>query len=245
MKKLIFLFVCFLNAIYMINAQPQNTIVKNRRVNRLIKSGGLVTKINNGPVVQIYDAKQSLPLKVVKKVIFDVQMSTGIAIKYTQNDLGEKGAIATVKVVESDLLGPLSIYPDKFTTVLNINTLRKGTKSDEHFNLRCIKQLWRSLAYALGAGNSNGPFTVMKPFRNMKELDECKVCVAGPEALNVMIKSAKKLGAAEAHTMTYRQACIEGWAPAPTNDIQKAIWDKIHATPKNPMKIKFDPKKGR
>ena len=45
--------------------------------------------------------------------------------------------------------------------------------------------------------------------------------------------------------MTYKEACEEGWAPAPTNEIQKAIWDKVRATPKNPMKIEFDPKKGR
>ena len=43
----------------------------------------------------------------------------------------------------------------------------------------------------------------------------------------------------------YRRACQEGWAPAPTNDVQKAIWDKVHAIPKTPMKIEFDPKKGR
>ena len=43
----------------------------------------------------------------------------------------------------------------------------------------------------------------------------------------------------------YRKAVEEGWAPAPTNDIQKAVWDDVHAAPKNPMKIEFDPKKGR
>ena len=45
--------------------------------------------------------------------------------------------------------------------------------------------------------------------------------------------------------ITYKKACEEGWAPAPTNEFQKAIWEKVHAAPKNPMKIKFDPKKGR
>ena len=43
---------------------------------------------------------------------------------------------------------------------------------------------------------------------------------------------------------TYKKACQEGWVSAPTNDIQKAIWDKVHAAPKNPMKIEFDSKKG-
>jgi len=37
----------------------------------------------------------------------------------------------------------------------------------------------------------------------------------------------------------------EGWAPAPTNEYQKIVWDKVHAIPQKPMKIEFDPKKGR
>ena len=57
--------------------------------------------------------------------------------------------------------------------------------------------------------------------------------------------SAPFYGLVPWYQTTYIKACEEGWAPAPTNDIQKAIWDKVHAAPKNPMKIEFDPKKGR
>ena len=41
----------------------------------------------------------------------------------------------------------------------------------------------------------------------------------------------------------YRKACEEGWAPQPTNDVQKAIWDKVHAMPTEPLKIKPETKK--
>ena len=58
-------------------------------------------------------------------------------------------------------------------------------------------------------------------------------------------KYMEKCGVTPLRIATYRQACREGWAPAPTNDVQKAIWDKVHAIPKSPMKIEFDPKKGR
>ena len=42
---------------------------------------------------------------------------------------------------------------------------------------------------------------------------------------------------------TYRKACEEGWANPPTNDVQKAIWDKVHALPTEPLKIKPEEKK--
>jgi len=44
---------------------------------------------------------------------------------------------------------------------------------------------------------------------------------------------------------TYEEACMAGVALPPTNAVQKAIWDKVHSIPKNPMKIEYDPKKGR
>lgn len=44
---------------------------------------------------------------------------------------------------------------------------------------------------------------------------------------------------------TYRHACQEGWAPTPTNDYQKAIWEKERKLPSNPLKIEFDPQKGK
>ena len=38
-----------------------------------------------------------------------------------------------------------------------------------------------------------------------------------------------EVAAVDVRYVTYRQACIEGWAPAPTNDVQKAIWEKVHS----------------
>ena len=52
-------------------------------------------------------------------------------------------------------------------------------------------------------------------------------------------------GVEPAEFAEYEEACQEGWAPAPTNDVQKAIWDKVLAIPAKPMKIKFNPKKRR
>ena len=34
----------------------------------------------------------------------------------------------------------------------------------------------------------------------------------------------------------------QGWAPAPTNEVQQAIWDKVHQIPDKPITIEFDPK---
>ena len=47
----------------------------------------------------------------------------------------------------------------------------------------------------------------------------------------------------ETKASTYRKACQEGWALAPTNDVQKAIWKEVHSIPDKPMTIEYKPKK--
>ncbi len=57
------------------------------------------------------------------------------------------------------------------------------------------------------------------------------------------LKYLADMGGKPQSRTTYRKACEEGWAPAPTNDVQKAIWDKVHEMPTEPIKIKPETKK--
>ena len=43
----------------------------------------------------------------------------------------------------------------------------------------------------------------------------------------------------------YYEACERGWALAPTNAAQKAIWKKVHQIPDKPITIEYDPKKDK
>ncbi len=52
----------------------------------------------------------------------------------------------------------------------------------------------------------------------------------GPQIMGTMLNQAKAHGIPFARRTTYKQAVKEGWAPAPTNDIQRAVWDSV----KNP-----------
>jgi hypothetical protein len=54
----------------------------------------------------------------------------------------------------------------------------------------------------------------------------------------------ERFGVLPAQVSTYRKACVEGWAPPPANDVQKIIYTEVNSKPTEPIKIKFDPKKG-
>ena len=53
--------------------------------------------------------------------------------------------------------------------------------------------------------------------------------MSSPEPFNAVLTAAKARAITPVPRTTYRRACYEGWAPAPTNEFQKAIWEKVKA----------------
>ena len=95
-----------------------------------------------------------------------------------------------------------------------------------------------------GGGVSQFKNSPMQAVANPEDLDKVLVDGLPYDALAGILHNLKSAGGTISHKATYRKACIDGWAPAPTNDYQKVIWEEIHAKPTNPIKIKFDPAKG-
>jgi hypothetical protein len=79
----------------------------------------------------------------------------------------------------------------------------------------------------MGAGNNGLDYCVMKPVSSLADLDAIKAKTIGPESLSKILNTGAKLGIKATKSTTYRKACEEGWAPSPTNDIQKAVWAEV------------------
>ena len=47
----------------------------------------------------------------------------------------------------------------------------------------------------------------------------------GPHVMDTAVSQARELGIGQVIRATYRSAVRDGWAPPPTNDYQRAIWD--------------------
>lgn len=148
-------------------------------------------------------------------------------------------------VCKSDNPAPLMVLPDNAAAYINVKALMADNPSTEVLETRVCKELWRGLIYTLGGGNTYAGQCVMKQVSSLSELDAISARTACPDAFMRVAESAGKLGIKSARRATYRQACKEGWAPAPTNEVQQAIWDEVRKLPAKPLKIQFDPKKGR
>ena len=127
--------------------------------------------------------------------------------------------------------------------IVNVAKLAEGADKVKLFG-RVNAETMRIIALASGGGDSQFPGSVMNSSGGAAALDG-KDGELPFDVMNRMIQTFKNVGISAPVRSTYRVACKEGWAPAPTNDVQKAIWDSVREPPSDPIKIKFDPKKDK
>ena len=77
----------------------------------------------------------------------------------------------------------------------------------------------------------------MEPVYRLSDLDSITFPVISPEAMSKIMGVCTKRGIEPIVDGTYKDACEAGWAPMPTNDVQRSIWQKVHEMPAEPLKI--------
>ena len=136
--------------------------------------------------------------------------------------------------------------PEDGWAAINVPKLSVGLDTDaakaKFGPSRLRKEMMRAFAYACGCGGTGFPGNTLN-VATVQALDYVDEFIPN-DALQNILKLSKERGMTPSVMTTYNRACQEGWAPAPTNDIQKAVWDKVHTLPQNPIKIEYDPKKG-
>ena len=69
----------------------------------------------------------------------------------------------------------------------------------------------------------------MRNIFSLKDLDADPSVCPSPVVYDKIQQTCRKLGITRPRRISYRRACLEGIAPAPTDDIQRAIWERIKA----------------
>lgn len=164
----------------------------------------------------------------------------------SSKDVSDKGVDAAVYVVSNDSLPTLLVSPEENWALVNVKKCKVGLSDDvlgkRLFALRCRGELMRGFAQACGIWTSNYTDNILNA-RSPQELDTMKVDSLVADMLQRCKAHLARIGVTQERKVMYTRACHEGWAPAPTNEFQKAIWEKVHAMPTEPLKIKPETKK--
>ena len=229
---------------------------------RVQKEGGLVDGLIPGRILRLVNAQTSVADAEIEDIVKVMKTTLRIPIEIVKGADGEKCPFGlaergfdggntggVVAIVESDRFPRLTIRPEEHTAIVNVTELKKGNPDTEKLALRVRKEIWRGFGYAMGAANSGYQPCVMRDVKSLEDLDAKPIAILSPEPLMRIDPALRQMGFAQIRHATYKRACEEGWAPAPTNDWQKAVWEKIKAeqseAPTKGIKIKYDPNKSK
>ncbi len=212
-----------------------------RRERRIARDGGLVTKPNLGRKVYFVNAQSRIGGETVEDAASVVAeaINMPVATKALEPDgdvcamarrtMGEKSAGAAVLLVEDDRLPSIVVAPEKSWAAVNVTALAADFPPKSVLGVRVRKELTRAAAWALGAGESMMKPCIMQYEPTLEALDANRLMLPSPDPVMRMVNGAMARGIDTVRTDTYRRACQEGWAPAPTNDVQRAIWEQVRA----------------
>ena len=220
--------------------------------NALVGKGGWVSVPASGPSLKLVDATAKgwamSGLELVKGNLdrFAMCPSESVRKAVPGDYLKEGRALArdssgVVMLVDETEDAPLmTVYPEERLALVNMTALCKGVDCSGPRQDRVEKLTWRAIGHLVGCGAPDGYTCVMQPVRNLTELDAVPNKFIHFATFNKTRAYFDLCGVNPARKGTYEAACRQGWAPPPTNDEQKAIWDKVHAPPEKPIKITYD-----
>ena len=230
---------------------PEERAARKARMEerQMIDFGGYVVRPNSQKgVVVCVDCQQRVPQPWIDEVLMYFREETRMVFDYRRGEFAFPSprieGNATLFLVDDANLPAILHAPENRWAVLNMHVVAKEERP-AFFQARVKKQISRSMALLCGASNSQFPGALTRGIVNEEDLDKNIDYVLPVDIFKRMRSYMEPLGVTPAVLSPYDSACEEGWAPAPTNEYQKAVWDKIHEMPTEPIKIKPETKKVR
>ena len=234
------------------SSSPEDIDAKRTRAKQMFlqKTGGYLNKpgTQRGEICYI-NCQSRAPLSWINESIAYFGKETKFKISLRENgsfDLNNPKieGNATLFIIDDAALPAILVAPENRWAFVNIAPIAKEQRP-AYFEARVKKELTRGFSFLCGATNSQFPRALTRGIVDHADLDKNPDFGLPIDVLQRFRTYMETLGVQPAVVATYRKACQEGWAPAPTNEYQKAIWEKVRSIPAEPMRIEFDPKKDK
>ena len=217
--------------------------VVNQRV------GGFIEKPGSGQGSIVYiNCQRKAPKAWIDESMAYFAEVTKFKIAYSEGSFDLKNpkvyGNSSIFIVDDESLPPILVAPESRWALVNIAPIAQE-KRPAFFEQRTKKELSRAFAYLCGATGSRYERSLTRGITSQTELDKNPDYELPMDVVQRFWDYMKPLGVIPAQRTTYLKACQEGWAPAPTNDVQRTIWEQTHQLPTKPIKIEFDPAKGK
>jgi hypothetical protein len=208
------------------------------RSNMLARTGGLVQSPVIGPAILFLNTQKRVPAASLREATDQIQKMLRLPCMISDQAptepvadaakaLANAHTAAVIVICDAANQPSLLIAPESRWALVNVAALGGSGVSDQVLAERVQKETWRAFGYLMGAANSNFEHCLLKPVLAPADLDALKTKSICPEPFNKIMMQAQRMGMKPTRTTTYRKAVEEGWAPAPTNEIQRAICAEV------------------
>ena len=205
--------------------------------------GGMVRLAGKGRLA-IVDCRSGLDWNEMKPALDSFDKAFHVDVVMQQGGpFSVEGAAAAVSATKSNaalFVGsrddyPMSLAaPEQKWAFVNVAPLRLD---GVNFAKRCQVLLTRGMYRALGSDTSQAANSCLSPVHSPADLDKVSDLGVAMDTYMAIGIGLDALGIVPVEYGTYQDACELGIAAPPTNDVQKAIWDKVHQLPTRPLTI--------
>lgn len=250
--------VLFASAAAFANA-PTNVvhISKAKMAAIIAKNGGMVKKPGTGlGCILFANEQRRVPIAELRRPVDYLAKYTKLNVAIRDCDqikegiskavMSKLGANMLIQIKDDAAVSsPLTVSPDEAWATVNVAALAKDSPTTEVLAFRLRKEMSRAFAFLCGGVNTQYERTPVNYCASLKDLDYIDMDEVPADLIARFRTYTPGYGVTPSITATYKTACRHGWAPQPTNDVQRAIWNEVRQLPAKPMKIEFDPKKGK
>ena len=218
----------------------------------IAKTGGMIDPPPGGKALVVLDARER-DSSTLSNLLYAAELRLTITCEERDVRLGaaddpakvafearRNGAGAVVLFYEREGRPVLTSFPEDAVTLVNLQPLQDPDYNT--YRRRLVKEFWRSVALSLGGyGNQMQMMSALQAAFSVKDLDDVPGVSLSPIQINAIQNAKGKLGIFGKKSVPYSKACREGWAPPPTNDVQRALYRRFN-DPASRFRRDFKPK---
>ena len=196
--------------------------------------GGWVEVASTGKVIRVVSAQSRVSQDDIAKVLDVFKSSLRLPVEWKPADVGSTdfdklvtaanadGKCAGVIILADGAKMPrLLVAPENGWAMVNVAKLSEDNLPKEKLLRRTQQEYWRAAGMLFGCYVSMEQPCLLTLICNNQGLDNNPCVIPAVEVLPKITSTAKKLGVKPSRRVLYDRACQEGWAPAPTNDVQR------------------------
>lgn len=213
-------------------AKPKKSL-RQKIAERQARDGGLVEAPVTGAVITVYNCQNVVEKEDVKAIVDRLREVARLPFVLREgvdgmSDLSIRPVRGgTLTLGDQPQTPVLTVCPEEAFANVNVGRLAEDDPSYDRLKARLEKEMWRALCMAMGASNALFQPCLLRTIRSLRDLDNCANEIPSPEPLGKLETAAKQYGVLRLRKVTYKTACFEGWALAPTNDLQRTIFNGV------------------